>query len=68
MSVDPFKLTDAEQIALRDAAQDVRNLNSAIDRFEAAGFDVSELRQRLSLAAQRREGLLKHFGNPVTPA
>ena len=68
MSVDPFRLTDAEQIALRDAAQDVKNLNAAIDKFEAAGFDVTDLRQRLALAAQRRDGLLKHFGNPVTPA
>lgn len=67
MATDPFRLTEAEQIALRDAADDVRQLNAAIDRFEAAGFDVSDLRARLALAAQRRDGLLKHFGNPVVP-
>lgn len=68
MATNDLKLTEAEQIALRDADQTVRDLNNAIDRFESAGFDVSDLRARLATAAQRREGLLRHFGNPVMNA
>jgi len=68
MALDDLKLTEAEQIALRDADPDYRNIAAAIDKFELAGFDASDLRERLQLAKQRRDGLLQHFGRPIIPA
>lgn len=57
----PIELTAAQQADLTAAKQLVDELQRAIDRMEAAGLDVVELRARLARAEQQRAGLLQNF-------
>jgi hypothetical protein len=57
----PVELTAAQAADLSAAQTLVDQLRLTIDRMEASGLDVAELRARLERAETVRSGLLRNF-------
>lgn len=64
---DVFKLTAEEQASLRAQTEKIVAIRDAIGKLRLAGIDVTELQARLEQANAIKNGLLEHFGQPVTP-
>lgn len=58
----PVELTPQHLSDLRDLEATLNNVRAEIDRAEAAGLDVSALRDQLDQMEAIRAGLLKVYG------
>lgn len=66
-NMDAFKLTPDEQKQLRDADSSIAVLRDTIKKARLIGLPFDELDERLETYIQRRNGMLREFGNPTMP-
>jgi hypothetical protein len=62
---DVHRLTADEQVELRGMASEIAAIERTIAALESIGLPVQDQRQRLETAKTMRDGLLRHFGQPM---